>query len=131
MFAIHSQCSEERLTLKLSAQERQHQRSIRSGVYREQRAWWGENGCRKLTAGIQEEPKWWDPPPGPGGSPRERLGDAPEVPCSQCREEVLRLILLPDSLGRKATGLPTPEGSPTGSAQSSSMKDAGMEGWLP
>lgn len=92
VFAIHSQCSEERLTLTLSAQERQHQRSTRYSSALESiesRERGGENGCRKLTAGIQEEPKGWDPPPGPGGSPRERLRDALEVPCSQCREEVL------------------------------------------
>lgn len=75
VFAIHSQCSEERLTLTLSAQERQHQRSTRYSSALESiesRERGGENGCRKLTAGIQEEPKGWDPPPGPGGSPRER-----------------------------------------------------------
>ena len=78
VFAIHSQCSEERLTLTLSARERQHQRSTRYSSALESiesREHGGENGCRKLTAGIQEEPKGWDPQPGPEEPPS--LQEAP------------------------------------------------------
>lgn len=60
---------------------------------------------------------WWNPTPwwARGASvPAGSSGLSWKEGHSQCREGILQFALLPDSLGRKATDLPIPEGSPTG-----------------